>query len=146
MTVRWATPDDKNDVFKIALHAHSEIGIFPFSVEKFQALWATYTDQMGGACGVIGEPGQLQGAVFLGVSTTFYSDELYLSDRFLFVYPAYRKSTNARDLVEFSKYIAREMEMKLLMGITTLEKTRQKVEFYERQLGAPVGAVFLWRP
>lgn len=146
MTVRWAAPEDKAEVFKIALHAHTEIGMFPFSVEKFQELWSTYVDRKGGACGVIGEPSHLQGAVFLGVSNTFYSEELYLSDRFLFVYPEFRKSSNARDLIEFSKHVAQQLEMKLLMGITTKERTRQKIEFYERQLGAPVGAVFLWSP
>jgi GNAT superfamily N-acetyltransferase len=142
--VRWATLEDKDEVFKIALNAHREIGLFSFSVPKFQIMWDSYALQQGGACGVIGEKGALKGAIFLAITSTYYSDENFLSELFLYVHPEFRASRCARNLIDFAKHVATELKMKLLIGVLCKENTQRKVEFYQRQLGAPIGATFVF--
>jgi GNAT superfamily N-acetyltransferase len=70
-----------------------------------------------GIVGIIGKPGeQIEGAVLLRVGPMWYSHDLVVDERAIFVHPDYRKSKigRAKTLCEFSKKVADELGIPLM--------------------------------
>lgn len=145
--VRVGTPDDIDELMKLALSACDENGFVEPNPQKLlNELWhgLVLTD---GIVGVIGEPGQkLEGAVLLRIAEMWYSDSRILEEKAIFIHPDYRsaKGGRARRLVEFSKRCADELGIPLLIGVLSNDRTEAKVRLYERQFGKASGAFFLY--
>jgi len=100
-----------------------------------------------GIVGVIGTPGeQLEGAVLLRVGPLWYSSELVLEEKAIFVHPEFRsaKGGRARKLAEWSKGAADRLGLPLAIGMLSNERTEGKVRLYERVFGKPAGVYFLY--
>lgn len=98
----------------------------------------------GGFIGVIGDEGNIEGAMCLEFSHMWYSDDIWwIQDVFHFVLPEYRASSNASDLIEWSLWWKEKLQIPLMLGIVSNGRTRAKLRFYERKLGDLSGGYFL---
>lgn len=146
ITVRVATPEDVHGFMDLCLLGSEENAfVKPDPVKLLNEVWpALHLD--GGICGVIGEPGsQFEGGILLRTCKLWYSDQLVLEERGVFVHPDFRsaKGGRARKLCEFAKTAASTMKMPLLIGILSNHRTEGKVRLYERIFGQPAGAYWL---
>jgi GNAT superfamily N-acetyltransferase len=145
--VRVGTPEDLDEIMKIAMVAVEENGFLNPNPGKLAAeIWpALHQDH--GIVGVIGEPGKLiEACVLLRIGQMLYSDTLVVEERAVFTHPEYRsaKGGRARKLCEFSKKVADDLGIPLIIGVLSNHRTEAKVRLYERQFGKPSGAFFLY--
>jgi len=144
--VRVATPDEVHDVMAGAMEACAENGFVNVNqVKLLGQIWDALNLQ-NGIVGVIGEPGKLEGGILLRVTEMWYSDDRILEEKALFIHPEYRnaKGGRARRLCEFAKRAADNLEIPLLIGVLSNNRTVAKIRMYERQFGEPSGAFFLY--
>ena len=145
--VRIGTPDDVDGVMELALSACDENGfVSPNPKKLVQEIWPALNLDRG-LLGIIGNTGEkLQGAVLLRVGSMWYSDDEVLEEKAIFIDPKYRsaKGGRARRLCEFSKHVADNLGMPLIIGVLSNHRTEAKVRLYERQFGKPSGAFFLY--
>ncbi len=144
--VRIAKAGDEEEVMAMCRRLHSENGMFEMNDEKVRAVLRQAFNREGGILGVIGESGNIEAAIYMLVSTYWYSDVPHLEELFSYVLPEYRRSTNALDLVEFARWCSDHSGFKLVIGIQSNEQTMAKVRLYRRRLGEPIGAFFLHVP
>lgn len=154
--VRLATPDDEDDVICVARSVHeenapkgvdgAEIDFDELAVrEKVRRSFEPCSNRDGVWVGLIGERGYPEGAVLLEVCRFWYSRTgFFLSEHFIHVLPQYRRSNNAKALLEFSKRAAKSLSLPLYIGIMTDQRAAPKVRLYERALGKPYGAYFAY--
>lgn len=103
--------------------------------------------QIDGVVGIIGERGKkLEGAVLLRTGTIWYSDEIVIEEKGIYVDPAYRsaKVGRARKLAEFAKAYSDTLNIPLAIGVLSNQRTEAKIRLYEREFGAPAGVFFLY--
>jgi GNAT superfamily N-acetyltransferase len=145
--IRLGTPDDEAAMLELALRAWEENGIKDVNPEKMLGMIRPALYLWEGLVGIIGEPGKkIEGAVLLRVSRMWYSDSLMLEEKAIFVDPEFRnaKGGRARKLCEFSKKVADELGLPLIIGVLSNHRTAAKVKLYERSFGPPAGAFFLY--
>lgn len=145
--VRVATPEDLEGCMSLFVQANDENGIERMAPEKLLNIVWPSLHQDGGIVGVIGEPGtEPQGVVLLRVETLWYSDSPVISEKLIFVHHNYRSAKGGRagKLCDFCKKVADELEMPLIVGVISNERTKGKVKMFERHLGEPIGAYFLY--
>ena len=93
----------------------------------------------------IDSPGKLEGSVCLSIMEPWYSRETFLAETWNFVLPQYRKSNNAKVLIGFSKTLAGELKLPLVMGIMSTDREPAKMRLYEKSMGCkPYGGYFLY--
>ena len=143
--VRIATPRDVEPILELMIEAHSEVGMSPLNKEKVCRRIITAVERDKAIAGVIDGPNGIEASVGLMLAQWWYSDEFHIEDVWNFVAPAHRASRHAQNLLNFSKWFADEIQIPLLMGILTTEKTLEKERLYERRL-PKVGALFMYRP
>jgi len=100
--VRKAIPSDEPELMDMCRKLHQENGLFSFSECKVQAVLQSAWNGSGGIIGVIGAPGKIEGSICLTINDYFYTDEFNLGELWNFVLPEYRKSTNAKELINFA--------------------------------------------
>ena len=145
LKIRLATPRDEMPLLDLALRAWEENGIKNVDPEKMLGMIRPALYLWQGLCGIIGDD-KIEGAVLLRISQLWYSDDWILEEKAIFVDPEYRsaKGGRARKLCEFSKRVADELNIPLLIGVLSNTRTEAKVRLYERQFGPPAGAFFLY--
>ena len=145
--VKVADTSHVHDIMSLIMMAYNEIGFREFNQMKaLQCLWNAL-NKNNGICGIIvGDNGQIQGYVLLEVGEFWYSDSKWLVERTIFVHPDFReaKGGRARALCEFAKQSADSLNLPLMIGITSDQRTEAKVRLYERQFGKPSGAFFMY--
>lgn len=145
--VRIGLPDDVDGVMKLALAACEENGVVePDTNELLQDIWPALNVHLG-VMGVIGPVGgELEGAVLLRIGKPWYSNLKVLEEKAIFVQEKYRKGSvrRAQLLIEFSKGMSDKLDLPLLIGVLSNQRTRAKVRMYERIFGEPSGAFFLY--
>jgi hypothetical protein len=145
--VRIATPNDFSAVMNLAMMVASENGIFEPDMNMVIAdIWPALNGHKG-LVGVIGAPGEdLQGFVLLRIGNLWYSPAEIIEEKTVFVAPKYRsaKGGRARKLCEFSKKVADELEMPLIIGVVSNHRTKGKEGLYNRLFGPPAGAFWLY--
>lgn len=153
--VRLAEQSDAEELLDMARELHLESGIrdgndepLPFSEKKTRrTILQSFEQEHGAIIGIIGEPGSLEGSVCIAWTDPWYSEELILQERWNFVRPTYRKSQNAKILINFSKLIATVVWRPLIMGCMSTERQPAKMRFYERTIGCePLGGFFVFNP
>ena len=145
--VRIATLDDMDEIMKLAMAACEENGFLNPNPGKLAAeIWPALR-QDNGICAVIGTPGErIEGLVLLRIGNMWYSDNLVVEEKAIFIYPEFRsaKGGRAKKLCEFSKKVADTLGIPLIIGVLSNHRTEAKVRMYERQFGKPSGAFFLY--
>lgn len=143
--VRLATEEDKDQLMHLGRMLHEENGLFPMDEQMcFETMYRAL-NKKGGVIGVIGPSHSLEGVICLEINNFWYSRIPHLVELFNFVHPDHRRSNHAKALINFAKQCATQ-DLKLLIGIISNEKTQAKVRLYERQLGKPAGAFFVYPP
>ena len=149
LSIRVGTPQDLDAVMEIAMMACEENGfVQPSPSRLLMDIWpALNLDE--GVMGLIGPKGtaEVQGAVLLRVGHMWYSDQRAIEEKAVFIRPEYRsaKGGRARKLCEFSKQVADELELPLIIGVLSNHRTAGKVRMYQRIFGEPSGAFFLYK-
>lgn len=147
--VRLGTPDEVDEVMKIAMMGVEENAFVSVNPTKLlQEIWSALNLHQG-AVGVIGEVGgEIEGAVLLRVGSVFYSDDLLVEEKAIFVHPSYRQATGGRAarLAEFSRWLANEMGLPLVIGVLSAHRVKAKIRMYTRIFGEPSGAYWVVRP
>lgn len=142
--VRLAKPEDEDEIFAICVALHEENGIFRMDEAKVRDRIHECLYQRGGIMGVVGEPGEIEAVICLTLGQAWYTSEWSLDEHFAFVLPNHRRSENAKELIVFAKACAQQLGLPLMIGIISNERTEAKVRLYQRQLGTPAGAFFLF--
>ena len=144
--VRLAELDDLPNLMAITKTACEEDGQHSYDPEKVLNMLRRYFDKAGGLVAVIGEKGKpLKGYLIMIIDEVWYSKETQLLELSLFVHPDHRKSTYARQLMEFSKQASNGLKMDLTIGVMSTSRTEAKVRLYQRQF-PQVGCYFVYRP
>lgn len=147
VVVRVAVEADFNSLMDLSLSACRENAVVVPEVEKVAiTIWGAIIRKTG-IVGCIGTPGQpLEGAVLLSMGEMWYSKELILEEKGIFVAPEFRsaKGGRARKLAEFAKMTATELQIPLAIGVLSTTRTEAKIRLYERVFGAPAGVYFLY--
>lgn len=145
--VRVGTTDDVDEMMRIALAASDENGfVEPNQLKILQEIYSALS-RKSGLVGIIGEVGKpIEGAVLLRIGQTWYSESPILEEKAIFIAPEFRaaKGGRARRLCEFSKQVADNLGIPLVIGVLSNHRTEGKVRMYERQFGKPSGAFFLY--
>ena len=142
--VRLAVADDVPQLLKLAYDLHSENGILDLDIEMVKDVVMRAIDRNGAILGLIGGIGAIEGMIYLAVGKYWYSSLPHLEELFSYVRPEFRRSTNAKTLIEFAKKQADECGVPLLIGIVSTTDTERKIEMYKRCLGPVAGAYFLY--
>ena len=147
VVVRTGVESDFDAVMQLLLKAAMENAVVPPNIEKFaEVVWGAIVRKTG-ICGVIGPVGgRLEGAVLLSMGEMWYSRELILEEKIIFVDPEFRsaKGGRARKLAEFAKLTAKELDLPLAIGVLSSSRTEAKIRLYERVFGKPAGVYFLY--
>jgi hypothetical protein len=147
LKIRLGTPADEDAMMEVAIKAHHENGIMDLNEDKMRGMIKPALYLWQGMCGIIGRPGEkIEGAVLLRTVQMWYADSWILEEKAIFVDPEFRsaKGGRARRLCEFSKQVADGLNIPLLIGVLSNERTKSKVKLYERQFGQQAGAFFLY--
>lgn len=142
--VRLGTFSDEEEVMQLCRELHKENALLGMNENKVREVMRGAFAQKMGIIGLIGEPGKLEAAIYLTFGKFWYSDSDHLEELFNYVRPAYRRSTNAKDLIQFAKKCAEDVGLPLVIGVLSNERTEAKVKLYERQLKKPAGAFFIY--
>jgi len=144
--VRTGTPEDIDGIMKLAKMAVEENGLVVPNYDKIlEEIWSGLTRQFG-IMGVIGsDRDNPEGFILLRVEPLWYSDDVSLVERVVFVHPDFRsaKGGRARKLCEFAKKVSEELHMPLIIGILSTQRSMSKVKLYKRQFGEPTGAYWI---
>lgn len=141
--IRLATPADEDRLFDFLMLLHEENALFPVSETKVRDVIRLGTQQKGGVIGLIdGADGTIEASVGLVVDPTWYSNAPCLNELWNFVRADCRRSTHAKDLIQFAKRAAQNLGIPVMMGVISTHRTQAKVRLYERQMEC-VGAFFI---
>lgn len=147
LRIRIATPADMDEVMKLAVVASGENCFVQASPARLAAeIWPAL-NQDHGLVGVIGQPGgKIEGLVLLRIGTMWYSDQVVVEEKAIFIYPEFRsaKGGRGRRLCEFSKQVADQLGIPLIIGILSNARTKSKVKLYTRIFGEPAGGFWLY--
>ena len=144
MSVRIATRDDREEIFRLLQMLHEENGIYSMDEGAVYEMMDRAFDRKGGIIGVIGGAGDIQGVIFLLISRHWYTRDNHLEELLNFVRPDCRRSAHAKTLIEFAKSCAKEIGIPLVIGVITNKRVVEKVRLYRRSLGWPSGAFFVF--
>lgn len=147
INVRIGHPKDVDDVMELALAACEENGFVNRNpVKLLGEIWEAL-NMNHGIVGIIGEEGSKpEAAILLRIGSMWYSDDKVLEEKAIFVHPDYRsaKGGRASRLCEFAKTTSDRLELPLLIGVLSNQRTEAKVRMYERHFGKATGAFFLY--
>lgn len=142
--VRLGTPSDEGEIMEMCRMLHAENGLMSMSDGKVRSVLQLAFQERGGVIGVIGDRGSIEAMIFLLIGQLWSSEDYHLEELFSYCRPEFRRSNNAKLLLEFAKESARQLNMELIIGILSDKRTEQKVRLYQRQFGKPRGAFFVW--
>ena len=142
--VRKADIRDEPEIMAMCRDLHSENGLFSMDDTKVREHLRRAFAKQGALIGVSGPPGRIEGSIYLMISDFWYSTEWHLAELWSYVMPQYRKSNNAKELINFAKKCSDELKVPAVIGIISNERTKAKVQLYQRQLGTAAGAFFLY--
>jgi hypothetical protein len=147
LVIRLASTADMEEVMKLAITAAKENGFLNASAALLaKEIWPAL-NQDHGLCPVIGPPGgAIEGLALLRIGAMWYSEDIVVEEKAIFVYPEFRSARGgrARRLCEYSKHVADTLGVPLLIGVLSNTRTMGKVKLYSRLFGEPAGAFWLY--
>lgn len=142
--VRLAGEDDIEQILDMGRKLHHENGLMTLDDSLIRQVAEDAILHDAGVFGVIGDPGHLEAMILLELRKYWYSSDVHLEELLNYVRPQYRRSKNAIALIEFAKTQASRLGIPLLIGILSNKSTEQKVRLYQRRLGKPSGAYWIY--
>lgn len=144
--VRTAQPDDEDGIMVLARMIHQEIGMFNLNEDKVRNTIRPLLHKHLGIVGVVGPKDNLEAMILLRVANNWYSDTPFLEEMSVYVRPEFRNATISRvqKMIEFAKKAADGLDLPLMIGVLSNQRTNAKVELYEKHFGDPAGAFFIY--
>ena len=143
--VRKARPADEEELMELCRDLWLENALFNMNDDKVRAVMHRAFQNEGAIIGVIrDDDGPIEGAIFLTISTFWYSDDHHIEEYFLYVRPKYRRSHNAKDLMNFAKRCSDALGIPLVIGVISNHMTKEKVGLYRRQFPNEAGSFFIY--
>lgn len=144
--IRIATLADEPEIMLLLNVMHAEGGVMPLDCMEASAMFHRAFNRQGGILAVIGEPGDIKAMIYLLISKFWYTREYHLEELFNFVRPDMRtsKENYARKMIEWAKEASVEIGLPLTIGVLTNQRMEGKVRLYQRSLGVPAGAWFVY--
>ena len=146
--LRLAVPADEDQIFGLLLMLHGENGHFTMNHNKVIDGIRIGTNREGGLI-FVNEGPRIVASLAVVLTQDWYSDDVYLLERWNYVHPDYRRTDYARKLVEQAKWCAENFSrihgrnLVLQVGITSCIRTEAKVRLYARHM-ACIGAYFMY--
>lgn len=146
--VRLATEADEEKLFLLLLLLHAENGMFSMDDDKVIAGIRYATQRQGGIIFCIDDGPHLVASLGMLLTSDWYSNDLYLLERWNYVHPEYRQSDYARKLIEQGKWAHAWWKQKgenfpFQCGINSFDRTEAKVRLYARHMPC-IGAFFMY--
>ena len=141
--LRLALPEDLEEVLEMGRLLHAENGLMSLDEAMMRQAAEAAILHKQGIIAVIGK-NPIEAMIFLGLRQYWYSRDVHLEELLAYVLPQFRKSDNAKALIEFAKSAAAKLKLPLLIGILSNSRTAQKIRLYQRRLGEPSGAYFIF--
>ena len=142
--VRVATMPDLPQLLQMGRDLHRENGLLNLAEDKIEDIAYRGIKGDGGVIGVIGAVRLVQAIIHLVIGQYWYTNDVHIEELYSYVRPEFRKSDNAKSLIEFAKRCSDRMKIPLLIGVVSNHRTEEKVRLYRRRLGCPAGAYFLY--
>lgn len=141
--VRFARQDEAGAIYDILMLLHEENGLFMLDETKTRQTIADLLTPPKGIVGVIDGPKGLDGLIGLYVTEWWYTRQPHITEFFTFVKKEARRSTHAKRLIEFAKWVSDGLGLPLHIGIITTHRSEAKQRLYRRLL-PQVGGYFLY--
>lgn len=141
--VRAASMDDFPQIMTMCQELHGENGVSNVDWVVVAETIQRGIKNDGALIGLIAPGDEIEAMIYLQISRMWYSKDPIFEELFNYVRPAYRRSNNAKTMIDFAKRASLHFKIPLLIGVISNERTEEKVRLYRRRLGAPSGAFFL---
>jgi hypothetical protein len=141
--VTRAKVSDRDEIIEICKEEWEEHPQFSLSQERLVRKIDDILEEGKGVVGII-RRSEIEAVMILQISQYWNSSDFCLEELLNFVRPAYRRSTNAKDMIQFAKRCSDELAIPLVIGVVSNERTAAKIQLYERQLGKSCGGVFMY--
>ncbi len=141
--VRAATMEDFEQLLDMCAALHEENGVSNVDWDMVMQTIADGICNKGATIGLVASGDEIEGMIYLQISRMWYSQSPIIEELFNYVRPEYRRSNNAKALIDFAKRCSTHLGVPLLIGVISNERTEEKVRLYRRRLGPPAGAFFL---
>ena len=141
--VTRARLSDRNEIVEICKEDWAENSSFSLSEERLERKIDDILEKGEGVIGII-RRSQIEAIMIMQISQSWNSTDFCLEELLNFVRPQYRRSTNAKDMIQFAKRCSDELGIPLVIGVVSNERTAAKIQLYERQLGKSCGGVFMY--
>ena len=143
INVRPANTDDKPKIYDLLMHLYAENAPFKLCEHKVREVIRRGCDENGIILGVVDAPDGTIAASIGGLfAQWWHTEDWHIDEMWNYVHPDHRRSSHAKDLIAYMKWVAEQMNMSLHMGIITGTKMEAKIRLYRRQI-QPVGALFI---
>jgi GNAT superfamily N-acetyltransferase len=143
---RLGGPSDVDRMMQLTMTASDENSFVQPSPRKIlEDVWPALHRERGMVWIIGPDEGPLEAAALLRITELWYSEDLVLEERGIYVHPHYRhkKGRRAHLLMDACEGAARVLGLPLLIGVLSNQRTEGKIRLYERQFGKPAGAFFL---
>jgi len=142
-TLRIATSEDLPPLHRLltAMHSGTVVGTSPLDLSRLEAA-LDYSVSRGEVL-VAEVDGEIVGSIAWMECSDWWSTELYLADRWFFVYKGYRNSRVALTLVRGFLEVGRAAGIKVRMGHVYSGDLARKDKFYGRLGLTKVGSLYV---
>ena len=143
--VEPASLKDEGDIINVARELGTENSAYHIDESVAIPMLRDALDG-NGVIGIIRGPDrEIQGTIFLRISTPWFSSDPFADEYFVFVPARFRKSPNAKSLIQFAKRQADRLNLPLRIGIISKIELSRKLALYTRVLGSPQNSLFICR-
>lgn len=139
-TYRCATPNDALEIFGLLKTMHEEVGMMGFSERKVMQTILTVIDK--GLAFVAEDEGRLVASVGVIPSSPWYTDDVMLAERWMYVVPGYRRSRIMRDLLIKAKIFREKTGLPMMLGVFGKKDVERKNALFRRMF-KPAGEFFV---
>lgn len=147
--VSLATKADEAELMDLCRTLHGENGISVMDDDLVRAMLYRAFDRQGGTIGVIRGPERIEAAIYMLLTSFWYTKETHLEELLSCVHPEHRHGRHAEALITFAVKCSADLSayagfpIPLVIGIMTNTRMAGKVRLYRKLLGYPAGAMFV---
>lgn len=148
--VRFVKPADVTELCQFLEAAHNDNAIFKISKTKvldvvrdacYPMIEAKYWEHPVVVV-IDGDDGKIAASLGMMFEQFWYTDEWSLCERWCFVREEYRRSTYAKDLLNWGMWFSDRLKLPFLTGVMSTHRTEAKVKLYGR-LMRHIGGFFM---
>jgi GNAT superfamily N-acetyltransferase len=141
--IRLATEADIDAILELLWVMYEEVRVGSLSRTKVRAV---VCDCIENGAVLIGQSGdQIVSALGLVATEWWWSEDVHLEDRFCFTLPKHRGTPYAKMMLQEAARTAKEAGLDFTPAVFSTDRTKAKVEMFQRMFGDPVAIMWLVR-